>query len=261
MRIRKMYSMPVMALAVAVAAQPALADKGDWFMHVRAIQIAPDESPSAFEISDEWAPDLSIGYFMTDHFALDLLLSVPTKHDLAIGGTDAGSFKQIPPTLFGQWHFNPKGTWQPYVGVGVNYTAISDEKIGGPRLSDSVGPAAQIGLDVALTKNWSLSFDVKKLWIDTTAKQAGVEVAKVDVDPWVFGVGFGYRFGKAAPPPPPPAAAPPPPPPPPPPVASGQVGRQQITISERDLAGLDLPSDASPQTMQASVCMIWTLAK
>jgi uncharacterized protein YggE len=59
-----------------------------------------------------------------------------------------------------------------------------------------------------------------------------------------------------------PAYAPPPPPPPPPsPVASGQVGRQQITISERDLAGLDLPSDASPQTMQASVCMIWTLAK
>ena len=60
-----------------------------------------------------------------------------------------------------------------------------------------------------------------------------------------------------------PAYAPPPPPPPPPPapVAQGQVGRQQITISERDLAGLDLPSDASPQTMQASVCMIWTLVK
>jgi uncharacterized protein YggE len=62
-----------------------------------------------------------------------------------------------------------------------------------------------------------------------------------------------------------PVYAPPPPPPPPPApspqVAQGQVGRQQITISERDLAGLDLPSDASPQTMQASVCMIWTLVK
>lgn len=61
-----------------------------------------------------------------------------------------------------------------------------------------------------------------------------------------------------------PAYAPPPPPPPPPsapPIASGQVGRQQITISEKDLAGLDLPSDPNPQTMQASVCMIWTLAK
>jgi uncharacterized protein YggE len=62
---------------------------------------------------------------------------------------------------------------------------------------------------------------------------------------------------------PPPAYAPPPPPPPPsaPPVAQGQIGRQQITISERDLAGLDLPSDPNPQTMQASVCMVWTLVK
>ena len=63
---------------------------------------------------------------------------------------------------------------------------------------------------------------------------------------------------------PPPAYAPPPPPPPPPaapPVASGQVGRQQVTISEQDLAALDLPSDSNPQTMQSSVCMIWTLVK
>jgi len=44
-------------------------------------------------------------------------------------------------------------------------------------------------------------------------------------------------------------------------VASGQAGRQQITISERDVAGLDLPSDASPQTMRASVCMVWALLK
>lgn len=60
-----------------------------------------------------------------------------------------------------------------------------------------------------------------------------------------------------------PAAPPPPPPPPPsaPPVARGQVGNQTITISEMDLAALDLPSDANPQTVSASVCMIYTLVK
>jgi uncharacterized protein YggE len=57
------------------------------------------------------------------------------------------------------------------------------------------------------------------------------------------------------------AYAPPPPPPPPPPVAIGQVGRQTITITEMDLAALDLPSDASPQTIEASVCAIYTLAR
>ena len=213
MKIRKMYAVPVMALALGIAAQPALAEKSDWFIHGRAIQIVPDESPNSFDISDEWAPDLSIGYFLSDHVALDLLLSIPTKHDIEIDGAYAGSFKQIPPTLFAQYHINPNGTWRPYFGVGINYTAISDEKLGGARLSDSLGLAAQAGMDIGLGKNWSLSFDVKKLWIDTTAKLNGATVASVDVDPWVFGVGFGYRFGKAAPPPPP-AAAPPPPPPP-----------------------------------------------
>lgn len=59
------------------------------------------------------------------------------------------------------------------------------------------------------------------------------------------------------------AAAPPPPPsaPPPSPVARGQVGGQTITITEKDIAALDLPSDANPQTISASVCMIYTLAK
>ena len=64
---------------------------------------------------------------------------------------------------------------------------------------------------------------------------------------------------------PPPAYAPPPPPPPPAPpspaIASGQVGRQTITVSEMDLAALDLPSDSSPMTIQSSVCMIYTLVK
>lgn len=56
---------------------------------------------------------------------------------------------------------------------------------------------------------------------------------------------------------------PPPPPmaPPPAPVARGQVGGQTITITEKDLAALDLPSDANPQTVSASVCMIYTLVK
>lgn len=64
----------------------------------------------------------------------------------------------------------------------------------------------------------------------------------------------GYAQPAYAPPPPPPA-------PPPAPVARGQVGGQTITITEKDLAALDLPSDANPQTIQASVCMIYTLVK
>jgi uncharacterized protein len=61
----------------------------------------------------------------------------------------------------------------------------------------------------------------------------------------------------------PPTMAPPPPPPPPmpAPVASGQVGSRTITITEKDLAALDLPSDPQPQQIQGSVCAIYTLVK
>lgn len=64
----------------------------------------------------------------------------------------------------------------------------------------------------------------------------------------------GYRYPSAMPPPPPPA-------PPPPPVASGMVGSRTITITEKDLAALDLPSDPQPQQIQGSVCVIYTLVK
>lgn len=61
---------------------------------------------------------------------------------------------------------------------------------------------------------------------------------------------------------PPPAYAPPPPPPPPPaPVASGQVGSRTITVTDKDLAALDLPSDPNPTQVQASMCVIYTLVK
>jgi uncharacterized protein YggE len=71
-------------------------------------------------------------------------------------------------------------------------------------------------------------------------------------------VGDDYRYAPS------PAFAPPPPPPPPPapaPVASGQVGSRTITITEKDLAALDLPSDPQPQQIQGSVCVIYTLVK
>jgi uncharacterized protein YggE len=71
----------------------------------------------------------------------------------------------------------------------------------------------------------------------------------------VVGNGGGnYRYA--------PAMSPPPPPPPPPsPVASGQVGSRTITITEKDLTALDLPSDPNPQQIQAAVCVIYTLVK
>jgi hypothetical protein len=39
------------------------------------------------------------------------------------------------------------------------------------------------------------------------------------------------------------------------------VGSRTITVTDKDLAALDLPSDASPSQVQASMCVIYTLVK
>ena len=95
------YSVSLAALALAVAAQPAAAERGDWMLHLRAIEISPVEDPRDFDISNKLAPDLSIGYFLTDHFALDLLLTIHQEHDLSDynSGDKLSDFKQLPPTL------------------------------------------------------------------------------------------------------------------------------------------------------------------
>ena len=60
----------------------------------------------------------------------------------------------------------------------------------------SVGPALQLGFDVSLNDKWSLSVDAKRAWISTDVSLSGTKLTTVGVDPWILGVGVGYRFGK-----------------------------------------------------------------
>ncbi|WP_282434955.1 OmpW family outer membrane protein [Piscirickettsia salmonis] len=49
-----------------------------------------------------------------------------------------------------------------------------------------------------ITQNWPINLDVKKLFVKTTAtvNLTGGGTAKTDVrlDPYVYGIGVGYRF-------------------------------------------------------------------
>lgn len=50
------------------------------------------------------------------------------------------------------------------------------------------------GVDFALARNWFLNIDVKKVQIRADVKLGTQKVSQVKVDPWLFGVGVGYRF-------------------------------------------------------------------
>lgn len=210
------------ALLAVVAAPPAFAQgstsdtPGHWLIRARAVRIdtanKSDPIPSlavpgdAIHVSDKTIPEVDISYFFTPNIAAELVLTVPQKHRVtvmqsALGGpTDIGSFKHLPPTLMLQYHFIPHGSIRPYVGAGLNYTRISGVNLIVPTVGalklehDSVGLALGGGVDIQLAKQWFLNFDVKKVQIRSDVKLGAQTVSKVRVDPWLFGVGVGYRF-------------------------------------------------------------------
>ncbi|MNW06639.1 outer membrane protein W [compost metagenome] len=59
---------------------------------------------------------------------------------------------------------------------------------------NSWGGALQVGVDIALNQQWSLNFDVKKLYLNTDVYVGGVKQGNFKIDPVLVGVGLGYRF-------------------------------------------------------------------
>lgn len=200
-----------LASALAVAPVPACAEEPSWegtkwLIRGRVIGMIPDENdgrlgsaPASLHVDNDYKPELDFSYFFTDNIAAELILAT-TNHDVDLAGT--GKITELwvlPPTLTVQCH-QPWGAFKPYVGAGVNYTRIissdATAAIGGiDNWDDSFGLAVQAGIDYAIDDRWSVNADVKKIWLnlDATVGAAGTP-ASVDLDPWVVGIGVGYRF-------------------------------------------------------------------
>jgi outer membrane protein len=195
-----------------------------WMVRLRGIAVEPDEDghnitangapiTADITIDNSVVPELDISYFFTSNFAAELILGV-TPHD--IGGTgllqgELGDAWLLPPILLAQYHFNPGSKFKPYVGAGVNYTIFFNQDdsgaflpnagltVSGIDLDNSFGWALQAGVDIHLRNNMYLNIDVKKLWLETDATvrtTAGTTIrADVDIDPWIFGIGLGWKFG------------------------------------------------------------------
>ncbi|TNE62541.1 MAG: OmpW family protein [Alphaproteobacteria bacterium] len=182
-------------------------EKSPWMVRVRVIDVAPDESSTVSiggkaTVDSAIVPELDISYFWSDHVATELILAT-TKHNVgavgtALGDVDLGHTWVLPPTLLLQYHFAPDAAFRPYVGAGLNYTFFYSADAGDLDTIDyknGFGYALQAGFDVPIKDNWTFNADVKKLWLNTDVTiNDGVATADVDLDPWVFGVGFGYRF-------------------------------------------------------------------
>ncbi|MDX5374148.1 MAG: outer membrane beta-barrel protein [Pseudomonadaceae bacterium] len=161
-------------------------------------------------------------YMLTDHVGIELLAATPFQHTVSVKGLNSAlgmsgldgklaDIKHLPPTLSVQYYpLAPESRLQPYVGAGLNYTLFFDEDLTSERkgqgfsdleLDDSMGLALQAGVDYMLTDNILVNAAVWYIDIDTTATVDGPAAlgatrtkVDVDIDPWVYMVGLGYKF-------------------------------------------------------------------
>ncbi|MBP2314849.1 OmpW/AlkL family protein [Azospirillum soli] len=217
--------------ALAAVSSPSLAQDfkgksaGDILIRGRAVAVLPQEKGTLdagapfnsgigqANVGNDYIPELDVSYFFTDNIAAELIAGT-SRHKVSgslITGNNIniGKVSLLPPTLTAQYHFFPKERVSPYIGAGINYTLFYNEDAANSRNADgfsvtstnyknSFGWALQAGVDVALVGNWSLNFDVKKIFLktDVTASVNNAVSVKSDVriDPWLVGIGVGYRF-------------------------------------------------------------------
>ena len=197
-----MKSKVLLASLFWILATPLLAEEGDWMVRVGAHTVVPkSDNHDVVEVENGTMLTFNISYFFKPTWAVEVLAALPFDHDIElVNGGRVASTKHLPPTVSVQKHFQLNQRVKPYVGVGINVTEFFQEDTRGAlagtdlELDRSIGLAAQVGVDVDLSNEWLLNFDVRYFDIDTDADLSGTDLGTVEIDPWAVGVSLGYRF-------------------------------------------------------------------
>jgi outer membrane protein len=222
---KSLFTASILAMALASPLAQAY-QAGDIILRAGAATVDPHEDSSTISTAATGSltgtkatldSDTQLGltgtYMLTDNLGIGLLAATPFQHQVSIKGMPLGldgklaDVKHLPPTLSLQYFpLEASSRLQPYVGAGLNYTVFFDEDLTGQRetqgfsnleLDDSWGLALEAGVDYMLTDSLLLNATVWYLDIDTTAtadSAFGKVDVDVDVDPWVYMVGLGYKF-------------------------------------------------------------------
>jgi outer membrane protein len=218
--MRTFASALALAAALGLAVPASAHEAGDWLFRFGGSNVDPKSDNGTLDLSvlelggqqidvdDKWGVTFNITYMYTANIGIEVLAALPYEHDISVGVLgEVGSVKHLPPTVSLQYHFMPQSTFQPYAGLGVNYTRFFSENERGvlndldAKLdidSSSFGFAAQLGFDYMINERWFVNLDLRWIDIDTkatvTVPGVGRLRADVEIDPIVYGLHVGYRF-------------------------------------------------------------------
>lgn len=184
----------------------AAADESPWLVRARILYVDTSTSNSAgggvpadsLKVANRTQPEVDVSYFFTHNISAELIASYPLSHQVRLNGAYIGGFQELPPILNLQYHFDGMGAFVPYVGAGMVYMRTMNPSLSGGTLTlqqNNWGEDVQIGADYKLDNHWLLNADLKKTWVSVGLNTAsGTSVLQLNPDPYIFGVGIGYRF-------------------------------------------------------------------
>ena len=197
-----------LGLAMGTASFSAQAiQAGDMFARFTATTVSPNDDSTDFTGAPGVSPSVDSNtqlgatfvYMIDNNLGFEVLVATPFSHDISTTNLGVvGETKHLPPTFSIQYYFNSESNVRPYLGAGLNYTVFFDDKLNGfgddLDIDDSFGLAVQAGIDYDIDKQWFVSADVRYINIETTATNAALGSADIDINPTVFSVGVGYKF-------------------------------------------------------------------
>jgi len=205
-----------LALLFSTAAQ---AQADPWWVHAgvgratfhdhSTLTAAGSEVPGAgAKASDNTTAVFELGYQLTPKWSASATFGVPPTSTITGTGTAApfgkmGEITYGPLVLAAQFHFGEVGGARPYLGAGAVYYMVFASKDGAIQQLDAKngwGSALQAGLSVPLSQRFGLFFDVKKIFVKTTATgflpaAGGAPVmAKTTLNPVLIHAGVSANF-------------------------------------------------------------------
>jgi outer membrane protein len=197
--------------AAQTAETPAYFDTGTILARARFAAVIPENFSSSISVigghvsaTTTEIPELDLSYFFNPNISVEAIAG-SSRHEISARDSllgpkaDVGSVWVLPPTITLQYH-QQYGHFIPYAGVGVTVMFFYDSHpnvTGGitkAGYSTTAGPALDAGFDYAITPSWVANFDIKQMFVNTTAHINGAIIAKTDLSPTVVAAGIGYKF-------------------------------------------------------------------
>jgi outer membrane protein len=186
-------------------------DDGSILGRVRFATVIPENfSSSISEIggtvnaTTAYIPEVDLSYFFTPQLSLEVIAGT-SRHEVSAANSalgpkaDVGSVWVLAPTITAQYH-QQFGNFIPYAGVGLTvmffYNTHPDTAGGIDKVNfdTGVGPTLDAGFDYVIGPNWVVNFDIKQMFVSTTAHINDAINASTELSPTVVAAGIGYRF-------------------------------------------------------------------